>query len=202
MAANDRHVIWNCCQIFYTKWPRRDGYVCISVRGCVCVRIRCRKLVSDRDVYHRWALVSSAEDGEVYTLPPSGDGGRKDWLKNCQDDERGGLKQKISASPKELQNGLSSAARLRTWLTGFIQVLTAFHRALVSTHLNKNEMIFYLSASVLRWPTCMSWITGEYWASLTIYHHTQRRVKYKLWTFCVKTKHFFCSILLLTTAHC
>jgi len=38
----------------------------------VCVRIRCRKLVSDRDVYHRWALDSSAEDGEVYTLLPQG----------------------------------------------------------------------------------------------------------------------------------
>lgn len=42
------------------------------MRGCVCVRIRCRKLVSDRDVYHRWALDSSAEDGEVYTLLPQG----------------------------------------------------------------------------------------------------------------------------------
>lgn len=38
----------------------------------VCVLIRCRKLVSDRDVYHRWALDSSAEDGEVYTLLPRG----------------------------------------------------------------------------------------------------------------------------------
>lgn len=77
--VNDRHVIWNRCQIFYTKLPLShrknvtDALVCVVVVCvCVCVRIRCRKLVSDRDVYHRWALDSSAEDGEVYTLLPEG----------------------------------------------------------------------------------------------------------------------------------
>ncbi len=52
----------------HTEKNVTDALVCVVV----CVRIRCRKLVSDRDVYHRWALDSSAEDGEVYTLLPQG----------------------------------------------------------------------------------------------------------------------------------
>lgn len=74
MMVNDRHVIWNRCQIFCRKFllsQRKnvtDALVCVVV----CVRIRCRKLVSNSDVYDRWALDSSAEDGEVYILPPQG----------------------------------------------------------------------------------------------------------------------------------